>query len=62
MDKVKLSSETSTTNRDEQVVAGFGEEWSRFSQERLSDSERRAIFDDYFFNFRLVMNETKVIL
>lgn len=51
MDKVKLSSETSTTNRDEQVVAGFGEEWSRFSQERLSDSERRAIFDDYFFNF-----------
>jgi ubiquinone/menaquinone biosynthesis C-methylase UbiE len=51
MDKVKLSSETSATNRDEQVVAGFGEEWSRFSQEQLADSERQAIFDDYFSNF-----------
>ncbi len=43
--------DTSTRNRVEQVVQGFGEEWSRFTQDALSASERRAIFEDYFAIF-----------
>lgn len=39
---------TGTRNRDERVVRGFGEEWSRFSQEALSETERNKIFKDYF--------------
>lgn len=35
-------------NRDERVVQGFGEEWSRFPQEALDETERSAIFEDYF--------------
>lgn len=38
-------------NRDDLVVNGFGEEWSRFSQEALVETEREAIFDDYFAVF-----------
>ena len=38
-------------NRDDQVVKGFGEEWSRFSQESLAETERGAIFNDYFADF-----------
>lgn len=30
------------------VVAGFGDEWSRFDQSELSDDDRRAMFDAYF--------------
>ena len=40
-----------TANRDDQVIANFGAEWSRFSQSELIDAERQAIFDDYFVNF-----------
>jgi SAM-dependent methyltransferase len=35
-------------NRDERVVTGFGEEWSRFSQGELPTEERGAMFSDYF--------------
>ncbi|MDH4099965.1 MAG: class I SAM-dependent methyltransferase [Nitrospirota bacterium] len=38
-------------NRDEKVVAGFGDEWSRFTQAALSREEREKIFTDYFSNF-----------
>ena len=35
-------------NIDEQVVAGFGDEWSRFDQSHLDDVELRQMFDNYF--------------
>ena len=38
-------------NKDERVVQGFGEEWSRFSQKALSVAEREKIFADYFSIF-----------
>ncbi len=34
-----------------QVIAGFGEEWSRFTQDEINDEERQKIFDDYFAIF-----------
>ncbi len=33
------------------VIEGFGEEWSRFDQQRLSAEEKQKIFDDYFAIF-----------
>jgi SAM-dependent methyltransferase len=30
------------------VIKGFGEEWSRFNQTDLSETDRRAMFSDYF--------------
>lgn len=35
-------------NLDSNVVAGFGDEWSRFDQSALSSDEHRALFDNYF--------------
>lgn len=35
-------------NLDPQVVAGFGEEWSRFDQSSMSEAEARELFDAYF--------------
>ena len=35
-------------NIDENVVAGFGDEWSRFDQSELSAIELGAMFDNYF--------------
>ena len=40
-----------SANKDDRVVKGFGEEWSRFSQEELADTERTTIFNDYFAEF-----------
>lgn len=40
-----------TANTDKDVVAGFGDEWSRFDQSELSDGERQRIFDEYFSIF-----------
>ncbi len=37
-----------TENIDQNVVAGFGDEWSRFDQSALTDGELRAMFDNYF--------------
>ncbi|MFN0279637.1 MAG: class I SAM-dependent methyltransferase [Pyrinomonadaceae bacterium] len=37
-----------TTNIDEKVVAGFGDEWSRFDQTALSTEEIDRMFDNYF--------------
>ncbi|MFM7687253.1 MAG: class I SAM-dependent methyltransferase [Actinomycetota bacterium] len=38
-------------NVDSAVVAGFGDEWTRFSQEGRSEADLRAIFDRYFAVF-----------
>jgi len=35
-------------NVDEKVVAGFGDEWSRFDQSDLSRAELQQMFDNYF--------------
>ena len=37
-----------TPNIDKEVVAGFGDEWSRFDQSALSDDELQRMFDNYF--------------
>lgn len=37
-----------TENVDKQVVAGFGDEWSRFDQSELSAEELEKMFDNYF--------------
>lgn len=37
-----------TTNIDNKVVAGFGDEWSRFDQSELSAQELDRMFDNYF--------------
>jgi ubiquinone/menaquinone biosynthesis C-methylase UbiE len=38
-------------NTDSKVVAGFGDEWHRFDQSALSESELRAMFEHYFAIF-----------
>ncbi len=40
-----------TENLDKNVVAGFGDEWSRFDQSTLSDDELHQMFDNYFSIF-----------
>lgn len=35
-------------NQDKDVVEGFGDEWSRFSQTDLDADEKKKIFTDYF--------------
>ena len=40
-----------TPNIDKDVVAGFGDEWSRFDQTALSDEELARMFDNYFSIF-----------
>ncbi|MFN0140806.1 MAG: class I SAM-dependent methyltransferase [Pyrinomonadaceae bacterium] len=37
-----------TTNIDNKVVAGFGDEWSRFDQTELTADELSRMFDNYF--------------
>jgi SAM-dependent methyltransferase len=36
------------TNRDNWTIEGFGDEWSRFDQSRLSINEKHKLFNDYF--------------
>jgi ubiquinone/menaquinone biosynthesis C-methylase UbiE len=43
--------ETAKANVDEQVVAGFGEEWTRFDQKRLPPDELHRTFSEYFAVF-----------
>ena len=40
-----------TPNIDNEVVAGFGDEWSRFDQSALTDEELERLFDNYFSIF-----------
>ena len=37
-----------TENLDKDVVAGFGDEWSRFDQSALEESELHRMFENYF--------------
>jgi SAM-dependent methyltransferase len=37
-----------TENLDKDVVAGFGDEWSRFDQSALDEAELRRMFENYF--------------
>lgn len=37
-----------SSNLDEKTVQGFGDEWSRFKQENLADSDRELMYGDYF--------------
>ncbi len=37
-----------TTNIDNKVVAGFGDEWSRFDQSALTSDELDRMFENYF--------------
>lgn len=36
------------SNLDKDVVAGFGDEWSRFDQSELSNAELATMFENYF--------------
>ena len=38
-------------NIDQSTVNGFGEEWSTFSQDRLTDEQAQGMFDKYFSLF-----------
>ncbi|HVT05043.1 MAG TPA: class I SAM-dependent methyltransferase [Thermoanaerobaculia bacterium] len=38
----------SKENRDERVIDGFGDEWSRFDQRVLSEAELQVMFESYF--------------
>ena len=40
-----------STNIDREVVAGFGDEWSRFDQTELTEKELGEMFDNYFSIF-----------
>jgi SAM-dependent methyltransferase len=37
-----------TRNVDEKVVAGFGDEWSRFDQSSVDEAELHLMFENYF--------------
>ncbi|MDO8435050.1 MAG: class I SAM-dependent methyltransferase [Candidatus Binatus sp.] len=39
------------SNSDARTIAGFGYEWSRFTQRELEAAERRELFERYFANF-----------
>jgi SAM-dependent methyltransferase len=39
------------SNLDEKTVEGFGDEWSRFTQDQLDSEIREQIFSDYFSLF-----------
>lgn len=43
--------EMARLNVDEQVAAGFGDEWSRFDQSDLSTEAKEKIFQEYFAIF-----------
>jgi len=45
------SPDTVFSNIDKETVDGFGDEWSRFNQEKLGNAQRKEIFNDYFSIF-----------
>lgn len=46
-----MNKSDSGANLDEKTVSGFGDEWSRFTQDQLSAEAREQIFQDYFSLF-----------
>ena len=47
----KLTKEDSRINYDQQTIDSFGQEWQKFDQNKLSDSEVNKLFDKYFSIF-----------
>ena len=47
----EMTDARSSRNVDEAVVAGFGDEWSRFDQRSMSEDETRRTFEEYFAIF-----------
>ena len=43
----RVARETGSPNQDHRLVRGFGDEWSRFTNEALSDAELQEMFDRY---------------
>ena len=39
------------SNKDQNTVEGFGDEWSRFDQSNLPDAEQHLLFEEYFDDF-----------
>jgi ubiquinone/menaquinone biosynthesis C-methylase UbiE len=48
---LRVRAEGSRANIDPDVVSGFGDEWERFDQSALAQSEHQEIFDHYFSIF-----------
>ncbi|MCB5250063.1 MAG: methyltransferase domain-containing protein [Sulfurimonadaceae bacterium] len=48
-------------NIDKKTVEGFGEEWSRFSQDKLEVHEHDELFSKYFINFPFEKFGTNVV-
>ena len=45
------ASKVKVENVDENTVSSFGDEWTRYDQTKLAESERRRILDGYFHLF-----------
>ncbi|MDC1035042.1 class I SAM-dependent methyltransferase [Alphaproteobacteria bacterium] len=46
-----MSKYKKVTKIDEEVIKGFGDEWSRFDQSEVDEVELKNIFNSYFFIF-----------
>ena len=44
-----------TNNLDKKTVSGFGDEWERFDQSKLTDSQALNSFQNYFSIFPLIL-------
>ena len=47
----KLTKIDSRVNHDQQTIDSFGQEWQKFDQNKLSDSEVKKLFNKYFSIF-----------
>ena len=47
----KLTKIDSRVNLDQQTIDSFGQEWQKFDQNKLSDSEVKKLFNKYFSIF-----------
>lgn len=48
---MKYKKDLFMTNMDPKTVASFGDEWSRFDQQEMSDQEALKVFEEYFSVF-----------
>ena len=44
----ETDSRSAVTNADQKTVEGFGDDWARFDQSGASETQTKAIFDQYF--------------
>ncbi len=47
----KINKIKKSKNIDKNVVKSFGEEWTYFQQDRISEKEELNLFNNYFYNF-----------